>query len=205
MSNKTVLGAAGSGWPAKTGTSPARQRAPKMATRTRAQRNMRRHAGPDSESIRLPDGTPEGSERLAGDKPQATPGFGTRRGRRPRTGRSTPGSCDPVGVGDRETTRNPGSRRPGANGSASFQDDGQAAECRRVGRAVRAPPSALWWGSQGSTHPSFSTFSTCFPRHRTYFQSGVMSEPPSVILTGVPPWAGIMYNSQGPRSDAPWQ
>ncbi len=38
-----------------------------------------------------------------------------------------------------------------------------------------------------------------------YFQSGVMSEPPSVSRTGVPPWAGIMYSSHGPRSEAPWQ
>ena len=32
-----------------------------------------------------------------------------------------------------------------------------------------------------------------------------MSEPPSVSFFGVPPAAGMMYNSHGPRSVTPWQ
>jgi len=38
-----------------------------------------------------------------------------------------------------------------------------------------------------------------------YFQSGYMSDPPSVSRVGSPPCAGTVYNSHGPSGDAAWQ
>ena len=46
---------------------------------------------------------------------------------------------------------------------------------------------------------------TSTPNPSTYFQSGFMSEPPSVSRTGYPPEMLTTYNSQGPRSEMPWQ